>query len=59
MASFLRKSLENESVRLAVRTKTREDIANKMYLPQDKDKYLTDTNPEFARLKKDLGAELK
>ena len=59
MAAFLRKSLENESVRLAVKIKSREDIQKKMYMPQDKDRYLTENNPEFAQLKKDLGAELK
>ena len=59
MAAFLRKALENENVKLAVKIKSREDIARKMYMPQDKDRYLTETNPEFAQLKKDLGAELK
>ncbi|MBP5517828.1 MAG: DNA polymerase III subunit gamma/tau [Bacteroidales bacterium] len=59
MAAFLRKALENESVRLAVKIKSREDIEKKMYMPQDKDRYLMENNPEFAQLKKDLGAELK
>ncbi len=59
MVAFLRKSLENESVNLAVKTKSREDIIRKMYMPQDKDRFLTETNPEFAQFKKDLGAELK
>ena len=59
MAAFLRKTLENDSVRLEVRKKSREDIEKKMYMPQDKDRYLTESNPEFAQLKKDLGAELK
>ena len=59
MAAFLRKSLQNESVRLAVKIKSREDIQKRMYMPQDKDRYLTENNPEFAQLKKDLGAELK
>ncbi|MBQ2482775.1 MAG: DNA polymerase III subunit gamma/tau [Bacteroidales bacterium] len=59
MASFLRKTLENESVRLAVKIKSRDDVQKKMYMPQDKDRYLTESNPEFAQLKKDIGAELK
>ena len=59
MANFLRKALENESVKLAVKIKSREDIVKKMYMPQDKDRYLTENNPEFAQLKKDMGAELK
>lgn len=59
MAAFLRKTLENENVKLSVRIKSREDIVKKMYMPQDKDRYLTETNPEFAQLKKDMGAELK
>ncbi|MBR5400035.1 MAG: DNA polymerase III subunit gamma/tau [Bacteroidales bacterium] len=59
MAAFLRKVLENENVKLAVKIKSREDIVKKMYMPQDKDRYLTETNPEFAQLKKDMGAELK
>ena len=59
MAAFLRKTLEHDSVRLEVRKKSREDIEKKMYMPQDKDRYLTESNPEFAQLKKDLGAELK
>jgi hypothetical protein len=46
-------------MRLEVRKKSREDIEKKMYMPQDKDRYLTESNPEFAQLKKDLGAELK
>ena len=59
MANFLRKALQNEGVKLAVRIKSREDIVKKMYMPQDKDRYLTENNPEFAQLKKDMGAELK
>ena len=59
MAAFLRKDLENQNVKLAVKIKSREDIVKKMYMPQDKDRYLTETNPEFAQLKKDMGAELK
>ena len=59
MANFLRKALQNEDVKLAVRIKSREDIVKKMYMPQDKDRYLTENNPEFAQLKKDMGAELK
>ncbi len=58
MAAFLRKALENYSIKLVVGIR-REDIVKKMYMPQDKDQYLTETNPEFAQLKKDLGAELK
>ncbi len=59
MGAFLRKALQNENVRLAVKIKSKEDIVKKMYMPQDKENYLDQTNPQFASFKKDLGLELK
>ncbi|MBO4692634.1 MAG: DNA polymerase III subunit gamma/tau [Bacteroidales bacterium] len=59
MGAFLRKALQNENVRLAVKIKSKEDIIKKMYMPQDKENYLDQTNPQFASFKKDLGLELK
>ena len=59
MGAFLRKALQNDKVRLAVKIKSKEDIIKKMYMPQDKENYLDQTNPQFASFKKDLGLELK
>lgn len=59
MSHFLRQNLQNDSVTLEVLIKTKEEIAKKLYLPQEKDAYLTGSNPEFENLKKELGAELQ
>ncbi len=59
MSNFLRQTLQNDSVSLAVLIKTKEEIARKLYLPQEKDAYLAGSNPEFVNLKKELGAELQ
>lgn len=58
MSNFLRKSLLNNSVNVSVVIKSREQVAEKLYLPQEKEAYLERKNAEFLELKRDMGMEL-
>ena len=59
MAAFLRKTLKNDKVHLAVKIKTQKQIEKNMYTPEEQEAHLKNNNPEVAGLKDDLGLELK
>ncbi|MCI1720293.1 MAG: DNA polymerase III subunit gamma/tau [Bacteroidales bacterium] len=59
MADFLRKNLNNKNVHLAIKIKTQEQIGKKMYLPEEQEDHIKNTNSEVAKLKDDLGLQLK
>lgn len=58
MTAFLRKALSNNAIQLVVETKSPKEIQQNLYMPAEKDNYMTENNAEFKNLKEDLGAEL-
>lgn len=58
IVGYLRTHLSNPSINLSVVKKSEEQVAQQMYLPEEKDKYMTEKNSDFKNLKDSLGAEL-
>ena len=58
IASYLRRELCNSNIKLFVRLQAPGDIAKQLYMPQEKEDYIKQNNPEFGQLKSDLGMEL-
>lgn len=55
---FLRNALSNNTIELSVEKLEKEEIKKSLYLPQEKDEYMTQNNSELKNLKEDLGAEI-
>ena len=55
---FLRRELSNNQINLRVEIKNSSEVAERLYLPEEKDSYLTKNSQAFKELKEDLGAEL-
>ena len=58
LTNFLRKSLSNNNIQLILEEKTSKEVKSNLYMPSEKDNYMTENNKEFKNLKEDLGAEL-
>lgn len=56
---YLRKSLNNKSVALNIEVIPEEKKENKLYMPEEKAKFLLENYPELRELQKDLNLELK
>jgi len=60
LVEFLKVNLNNKEVTLQIEVTPDDDPGeNKMYMPQEKAKFITDTYPEVKELQKDLKLELK
>ena len=60
LVEFLKSNLNNNEIELEIEVTPDDDPAdNKMYMPQEKAKFITDTYPEVKELQKDLKLELK
>ena len=56
---YLRKNLNNKSVALNIEVIPEEKKENKLYMPEEKAKFLLENYPELRELQKDLNLELK
>ncbi len=57
---FLREKLRNDNVKLIIEVTEEIEVADKkLYMPEEKAKFLLQNNPELAELKKDLDLDIK
>jgi len=59
MVAFLQKELQNSAITLSLEAKpTIENDKNRLYMPEEKAKFLLETHPQVAALKNDLHLDL-
>ncbi len=60
LVEFLRVNLNNKDLQLEIEVTPDDDPSdNKMYMPQEKDKFISEKYPEVKEMQKDLNLELK
>ena len=60
LEAFLKENLNNKNVGLAIEVTPQESSTeNKLYMPEEKAKFLIERHPELKELQKDLKLEIK
>ena len=59
LVAFLRERLDNRFIELNVEVELAAETENKLYMPEEKAKFLLENYPEMRELQKDLKLEIK